>query len=448
MTGGVDLSRKSAAWDDSKITEHHAIIPTAKVPLDGALTEAERRVYEMICVRYVLQFLADYEYEENVVEFEVDGDEGEIFRTTGRTVVHLGWQGWDKEDEKSGQVKERGMEQKGPKDREAEEKDEDDGDKRDGQVLPAVHKGESGVVHAFVEEKSTKPPKPFTYHSLLAAMNNVHSFVEDPDIRAKLKEVQGIGTEATQESILATLFERRYIEKKKKIIQPTGLGRLLIAILSEGKTALMTRPDLTALWEKTISDIEAGNKSLDSFISEVASMVKNIISGSLKIPAEISSIPGMERLHKCLTPGCEGFLRHIAKPGKLGKNAFFSCPVCHSTFNDENGAPAPKKESAGEVIEAPCPRVCGKNARRYEGKYGPFWKCVCSPGVTFKDIEGVPVVRDIRTEAPCPAKSCKGKAMRLMSKKDGRPFWKCGACGNFFDDADGKPVIRKEKNKE
>jgi transposase-like protein len=205
----------------------------------------------------------------------------------------------------------------------------------------------------------------------------------------------------------------------------------------------MTRPDLTAFWEKKISDIEAGNESLDSFISEVVGMVRDIISDKLRIPADIPSIPDMERLYKCLTPDCEGFLRRIAKPGK---SAFFSCPVCHSTFNDENGAPALKKERAGETIETPCPMGCGKNARRYEGKYGFFWKCVCSPAVTFKDVDSVPAIRETRAEAPCPAKGCKGKVIRLVSKKDGRPFWKCGTCGNFFDDADGKPVMRKEKD--
>jgi DNA topoisomerase-3 len=368
------------------------------------------------------------------VEFGVDG---EVFRTTGRTVVDLGWQGWDKQDEKSGQ-------NQGQQAKETEEKDEDDGDKRDGQVLPAVHQSESGIIHAFVEEKSTNPPKPFTYHSLLATMNAVHSFVEDPDIRAKLKEVQGIGTEATQEVILATLFERGYIEKKKKIIQTTELGRLLISILSDGKAKVMTRPDITARWEGAMSDIEAGNESLESFISEVVGMVRDIISDKLKIPAEIPMISGMERLHKCLTPDCEGFLRHIAKPGK---NTFFSCPVCHSTFNDVDGVPAPKKEGTGEVVEAPCPMGCGRNARCFSGKYGFFWNCACSPDVTFKDADGVPAVREARTEAPCPAKGCKGKAARLVSKKDGRLFWKCGTCGNFFDDADGKPVVRKEKTK-
>ena len=209
----------------------------------------------------------------------------------------------------------------------------------------------------------------------------------------------------------------------------------------------MVRPDLTAFWERTMSDIEAGSASLESFVSEVAGMVRGIISDRLNIPEDVPIISGMERLHRCLTQGCEGFLRRIAKPGK---KAFFSCPVCHSTFNDVNGTPVPKKErsdSPGKVIEAPCPTNCGRNARRYEGRYGSFWKCACSPDVTFKDAGGAPAVREVQVEAPCPAKGCKGKAARLVSQKDGRPFWKCGVCGNFFDDLDGRPALRKGKSK-
>jgi DNA topoisomerase-3 len=442
MLDGVNLNRKSAAWDDKKITEHHAILPTAKVPLEDSLTETERKIYELVCARYVLQFLADYEYEETLVEF---GAGGEVFRAAGRTVVNLGWQGWDKQDEKDQQDKDKARQSK-----ETEEKGEDDGDKRDSQVLPSVHKGESGLLHASVEEKFTKPPKPYTYHALLSAMNGIHAFVEDTEIRAKLKEIQGIGTAATQEPIISTLFERGYIEKKKKIIQPTGLGRLLIRLLSEGKASIMVRPDLTALWERRMDEIQDGSASLDDFVAEVAEMVRGIISDRLNIPEDVSSIPSMERLHRCLTPGCGGFLRHISKPGKMGKKSFFSCSVCHSAFNDVNGIPAPKKErsdDSGEIIEAPCPLACGKNALRYEGKYGPFWKCACSPDVTFKDVAGAPVLREARVEVPCPATGCKGKAIRLMGKKNGRLFWKCGACGNFFDDRDGKPALRKGKSK-
>jgi DNA topoisomerase-3 len=386
MLGGADLSRKSPAWDDGKITEHHAVIPTAKAPPDGALTETERKIYGLVCARYVLQFLGDCEYEETAAEFEVNG---EIFRASGRTVINLGWQGWDKRDETGGHGKE-------PHGEEAEEKDGDG--KRENQVLPQVHQGESGAVRASAEEHVTRPPEPYTYHALIGAMNSIHTFVKDPDIRRKLKEVHGIGTPATQEAVISTLFARGYIEKHKKIIRPTDLGRLLIHILSEGKAEVMTRPDLTALWEQKMSDIESGGVSLESFVAEVAGMVGEILSGSLNVPPDI---PYIER----------------------------------------------RKEPDGEITEAPCPMGCGKNARRFSGKYGFFWKCSCSPGVTFKDSGGVPAAREARVEIPCPASGCKGKAIRFVSEKDGRPFWKCGACGNFFGDESGKPVSRREKSK-
>ena len=134
-------------------------------------------------------------------------------------------------------------------------------------------------------------------------------------------------------------------------------------------------------------------------------MVKDMISGSLNIPA---SIPGMER-----------------------KN-----------IPDE------------EIAEAPCPLNCGSNARRLAGKYGPFWKCGCSPDVTFRDVGGVPAVREAKTESACPMKGCKGVAVRLVSKKDNRPFWKCAKCSNFFNDVrpkvsrrDGRPEARETSEK-
>jgi DNA topoisomerase-3 len=249
MLGGVDLTRKSAAWNTSKISEHHAIIPTAKVPLDGALPEAERKIYEMICARYVVQFLPDCEYEETTVEFESQGETKEKFRATGRTVINPGWQGWEKPDAQG-----KGGEK-------------DAGDDCDAGVLPSVRQGETGIIQLSIAEKAISPPKPYTYHGLLATMNNIHLFVSDPAIRAKLKEIQGIGTEATQESVLSTLFERGYMEKKKNPIYTTELGRRLISILGRGKSEAMS---------------------------------------------------------------------------------------------------------------------CGRNARRFEGIYGYFWKCACSPDITFK----------------------------------------------------------------
>jgi DNA topoisomerase-3 len=398
MLGGVELSRKSAAWDDKRITEHFAIIPTAKIP--GAISEKERKIYELICIRYALQFFPDYEYEETVIEFETGGEIKEKFRATGRTVINLGWQGWDKQDETDEKTEGKSGGAEGLDETQGGEKGEA-GARDSLPVLCPVREGEAGTVHASLEERTTKPTKPYTYHSLLAAMNGIHAYVKDPRIKEKLRELQGIGTEATQEGILATLFERGYIEKKKKQIVSTDLGKLLINLLNgdgESKASVLVYPDMTALWEQKMSDIEGGGVSLDSFVAEVAGMVREILSGNLNVPSDIT---GLER----------------------------------------------RKEFGGEVVEAPCPLGCGADARRFSGKYGFYWKCLCSPDVIFKDVDGIPVVKESRAEAPCPVKGCSGKAVRLISKKDGRSFWKCPKCEKFFDDNDGKPSIREKKGK-
>ncbi len=336
MMDGIDLSRKSGAWNDAKITEHHAIIPTVRSPREGTLSDPERKIYELLCARYVLQFLPEYEYEETTIEFNADK---EFFRSTGRVVVNLGWQGWDKQSEQQ--------------DNAHDEKD-DNTELKDVQILPAVREGETGEVSPSIEERTTKPPKPYTYHSLIAAMNGIHALVKDPSVKAKLKEVQGIGTEATQENIIAVLFKRGYLEKRKKQVLSTELGRVLIEILSSGKASVMVEPDLTAVWEEEMTNIEMGGVSLEVFISSVARMVRDITSDRLKLPDEI---PGMKRQKKCL----------------------------NNT-----------------------------------------------------------VVREKRIEAVCPLGGCGGTATRFTSKKDSRLFWKCGKCGNFFDDTNGCPSVRKK----
>ena len=385
MLGGADLAKKGPAWDDAKIAEHHAIIPTQRVPFGNALSANERKIYELICARYVLQFLDDYEYEETVVEF---GAEGETFSAAGRTTKKLGWQGWEKGDCTS--------EKEGKRKGKTEDGEGDDDDMPGGQILPAVREGESGRLDVSYEKLQTNPPRPYTYHALLAAMNNIHLHVKDSAVREKLKEIQGIGTEATQESIISTLFGRGYIERKKRTIQSTELGRMLIDVLNGGKSSVLTRPDMTALWERRMDQIQSGSASLESFVSEVADMVREITSETLRVPPDV---PGLER----------------GKTGDL------------------------------EVVESPCPLGCGKEARRYEGKFGFFWKCACSPDVVFKDVDGLPAVKETPLEADCPAKGCKGRAARFASRHDGRLFWKCRKCGGYFDDEGGSPKVREAK---
>ena len=381
LTDDVDVTRKSAAWDDAKITEHHAIIPTVKVPLDGALNDLERKIYELICTRYVLQFLPECEIRDTVIEFEAAGEK---FKATGKETLNPGW----RKVEKGG---------------EAEEKKSDE----EGQgALPSVVAGESGQVTPSVEEKKTTPPKRFTYDGLLDAMNSIHRFVQDPEIKKQLKDLDGIGTPATQESIIKLLFDRQFIEKRKKQIYSTAAGQALIDLLSAGTSAILVKPDMTALWEREMTQIEQGNLDLDAFVREVASMLGNMTGTPLDVP----EISGLKRRKHCLVEGCTGYLRNVK-----GKNGdFLSCPVCKATFSkDANGDPIPKKEPSGEVVEADCPLGCGRKARQFTGPYGKFWKCFCSPNTTFKDVDGQPVAREERPKAPCPVRGCKGKAMKL-----------------------------------
>jgi DNA topoisomerase-3 len=413
---GADASRKTSAWDDSRVKEHHAIIPTVKVPLEGALSEIERKIYNLIARRYSVQFLPDQEYEETTVEFSAGG---EIFRASGRAVLVPGWTRWDREEET-----------KEPENVQS--------------TLPSVSVGETGEAEPVIEEKKTAPPKRFTYDTLLGAMNSIHLYVENPAIRKQLKELDGIGTAATQEGILALLFERGYVEKRKKQIFSTPAGRSLIALLSAGKSAIFVTPDLTALWEREITRIENGELSQEAFVAEVGAMVREIVKEPLDL-GKIQEISELPRKKRCLTEGCGGYL--VKKTGVYGP--FFFCPACNRVFRERVGEPAPNSVNASsEAVEADCPLGCGKKARRFEGKYGPFWKCFCSPDVKFKDVDGKPAVPEERpplVSTKCPVKKCKGTAVRYKAKSDGRPFWKCATCNNFFNDADGKPVIREKR---
>jgi DNA topoisomerase-3 len=389
--------------------------------MDNALSENERKIYGLVCARYTLQFMPDHEYQETTVEFEAAG---ERFKTSGRTVLTPGWKGTG---ESIGSDDLSGVESSSP--------------------LPVVAAGESGPVIPRVEEKTTAPPKRFTYDGLLAAMNNIHLYVEDPAVRKQLKELDGIGTSATQESIVGTLFERRYIEKKKKQILSTPIGQALIGALSASeaskKSAALVSPGLTALWEQKMTQVEKGELELDVFVSEVAAMVEEIVKAPLAVP----EISGATRKKKCLTKGCDGYLRHIAK----GKESFFACPACGHTFKNRDEEPIERRQTAdgekAEKVEADCPLGCGKKARRLEGAYGFFWKCACSPESAFKDVDDRPAVKEERPKTQCPVKSCKGTAEQYRTQDGSRLFWKCETCRNTFNDAGGKPVIGEKTGK-
>jgi DNA topoisomerase-3 len=431
----TSLTRKSPAWNDSQIAEHHAIIPTTKVPIAHALSDGERKAYDLIALRYAIQFLPDYEYEQTIVTVTAGG---ENYRATGRTVTTGGWMLWEKEDESDKNAKGRG-------------KEENDDVTHE---LPNVEESEGGELETFVEEKKTNPPKRFTYETLIAAMNGIHAYVSDPEIKKMLKDLDGIGTAATQEGIVKKLFDlkRNYLVKEKKNIISTPLGRALIDLLTATKHgSALVKPDLTALWERKLSAVEAGTLPLENFISEVSSMVSDIVTDSDSTVPELDGVQRggqtskIEKTDKkCLKEGCEGFLNLI--PRKDGSGSFFSCPECKATYSaDTDGNPVLKSPA----IEADCPSPgCGGTAQQRNGQYGAYWVCK-KCGNKFNDLDGKPVVKEKKfIEVQCPVKKCKGKAVQYPSKfNEGAFYWKCHTCGNIFDDVNGEPVVRTGKGK-
>jgi DNA topoisomerase-3 len=272
--GRADRSSRSRAWNDKKVTVHHAIIPTAVAKPGSALTTAERAVYELVARRYLAQFYPSLELDETKIEVRVGDD---VFRASGRQTVVEGW---------------RALVTEPPMEQESRERDGSDDD-GSGQALPAVREGE-GIEcgEVAVLEKRTTPPKRFTESTLVQAMTGISRFVDDPSIKQLLRETDGIGTPATQAQIIETLFERRYIEKQGRQVVSTPVGRALVATLPE----IATRPDMTALWEAAMRRIADGHMSLDAFLGGVRGQLVELVTagraqGALAVPAGAGSTP-------------------------------------------------------------------------------------------------------------------------------------------------------------
>jgi DNA topoisomerase-3 len=308
-SGKAEPVTKSRAWNDKKITAHHAIIPTVERCNFATLSESERNIYFLIAQAYIAQFYPVHVYDQTRAELDYAG---ERFTANGRIIKELGWK------ELYGA--------------EADEKKEEDGG-----ALPAMTKGDQPLfVKASADKKSTKAPGRFTAATLLAAMKEIHKYVKNPDLKKQLKDVAGIGTEATRATIIKELTERGFLreETKKKYLKPTEPAYLLVDILPEE----ITYPDFTALWEDILHQMAAGNASLDTFLGQQARF-----ASSLCTKAKGAAIP-LKGEHHC--PRCRKGVLQL-KNGKHGK--FWGCsryPACRASFDDKNDKPAlpPVKE--------------------------------------------------------------------------------------------------------
>jgi DNA topoisomerase-3 len=307
----VDRSRRSRAWNDKKVTAHHAVIPTVGRTPAWNLSSVERRVYDLVARRYLAQFLPAFEFNETRVELEIAGQR---FRSLGRQTLAEGWRRLSP-TYVARDGEERNGEHAGP---------------GDEQPIPLVRDGERvACMQATVSEKQTTPPKRFTEATLIEAMTGISRYVDDPKIKQLLKETDGIGTPATQADIIETLFDRHLIEKQGRHVVSTPVGRTLITVLPE----IATRPDMTALWEAAMRRITDSQLSLAAFLDSVTRQLRDLIergraSGGLKIPGA----------RACAAAGCTGFLRRRQGP----RGAFWSCtryPDCKATVADDCSEP-------------------------------------------------------------------------------------------------------------
>lgn len=252
--GGKALKKSKKVFDSSKVTDHHAIIPTGVPPM--GLSNMEENVFDLIARRFISVFYDDCKFATTTVLGKVKEIE---FKVSGKEILEPGW---------------RDVYAKNPnEDNDADEKSTDE-----ERTLPTFVKGESGEHIPTLTEKQTTPPKHYTEATLLRAMETAGKFVNDEELRAALKE-NGIGRPSSRASIIETLFKRKYIQRNRKRIVATSLGIQLIDIIKE---KLLTSCELTGIWEKKLRDIEHQKYDAAQFVNELKIQINQIVNDVLR----------------------------------------------------------------------------------------------------------------------------------------------------------------------
>ena len=241
--GATSLPKSKKVFDNSKVTDHHAIIPTGQRPEN--LTEQERKVFNMVALRFIAAFYPPCQ----VANTTVLARAGEIsFKVTGREVLEQGW-------------------------REVFAKEKTDDEVEEQKTLPAFRKGESGPHQPQLQEKTTTPPKYYTEATLLRAMETAGKTVDDEELRDAMKE-NGIGRPSTRAAIIEKLFQRKYIIRDKKNIKATEVGINLIQTII---SPLLKSAELTGRWEQKLRAIERGDYTAQQFLEELKQMTTEVV---------------------------------------------------------------------------------------------------------------------------------------------------------------------------
>ena len=291
------LPKSKKVFDNSKVTDHHAIIPTNVDPKSVPLSPDEKRVYNLIALRFIAAFYPDCEFETTTVMARVGDYE---FKATGKVIVKDGWREVFKKEKKT----------------------DDAAQQDDNGEMPAMTVGESGPHEPALVKKTTQPPKHYTEGTLLRAMETAGKTVDDEALREAMKE-NGIGRPSTRAAIIETLYKRRYIRKERKSVVATTAGIQLIDII---KDELLKSAKLTGLWENKLRRIERGEFSAAQFIEELKAMVKQLVidvlrdntSGAIALEPEKPSGPSRPTGDKAKKP----------RAPRVKNIEDIPCPVC------------------------------------------------------------------------------------------------------------------------
>ena len=295
---GEKLLKRKKVFDTSKVTDHHAIIPTGQAA-DNLLPE-ERNVYDLIARRFIAIFYPDCKFATTTV-FGQAGDT--LFRVSGKEILTPGW---------------RSVFQKEKSEEEAEENENRDEER----TLPTFTVGESGPHRPTLQKKLTQAPKPYTEATLLRAMETAGKAVEDEELRDLLKE-NGIGRPSTRAAIIETLFRRNYITKTRKALFATPTGVELIGLIKE---ELLKSAELTGLWEKRLREIERKEYEPQTFIEGMKTMIGNIVTEVLNDNSNrhVTAAPNPADKHKKQAAATADPDRPKAKRIRAGS----TCPLC------------------------------------------------------------------------------------------------------------------------
>ena len=258
LSTGKPLKKSKKVFDNKKVTDHHAIIPTG-VPLPSGLTLNENRIYDLIALRFIAAFYPDAKTATTTVLAEVEGIE---LKATGKEILDPGWRVVLSS-------------QKGKEDATNPGNKEEQGEPQEGKesLLPAFVEGETGPHEPSIRERTTEPPKYYTEATLLRAMETAGKQVEDETLREALKQ-NGIGRPSTRASIIETLFKRNYIRREKSSLRATETGIQLIDTIQD---PLLKSAELTGLWEYKLRQIESSEYTASDFLTELKQQVSDLV---------------------------------------------------------------------------------------------------------------------------------------------------------------------------